>query len=111
MQKIDDLLREFAKAAPGLVGTRNDLDHGHEPVTADLADRQVTVPWEAYAVLPTVILIAHDPAVTSVDLTARTPIQVVRGSPMTDSSGTRRATPLTKIVRCAWMWKRTCSPA
>src|SRR5437667_412931 len=34
------------------------------------ADRQVTVPWEAYAVLPAVVLSAHDPAVTTVDLAA-----------------------------------------
>ena len=27
------------------------------------------------------------------------------------AAGTCRATPFTKIVRCAWMWKSVCSPA
>jgi hypothetical protein len=55
-------------------------------------DRQVTVPWESYAVLPQAVMIAHDPTVTTVDLTSATPIQVVQGGAVTDSSGTRRAT-------------------
>ncbi len=58
------------------------------------AQRQVTVPWQDYAFLPDVVLIPLDTQVTTVDLTAAVPMQVARGSAVTDSDGTRRATVL-----------------
>ena len=42
------------------------------------------VPWQDYAWLPDVVMIAQDPTVTAIDLTADTPIQVARGSVVTD---------------------------
>lgn len=56
------------------------------------AQRQVSAPWQDYAWLPDVVLIAADPQVTVVDLTATTPIQVVRGRIESDVDGTRQAT-------------------
>ncbi|NOT54072.1 MAG: hypothetical protein HOP18_05660, partial [Deltaproteobacteria bacterium] len=56
------------------------------------AQRQVDTPWRDYALLPDVVLIALDSQVTPIDLTATTPIQVARGSVVTDSDGTRQAT-------------------
>ncbi len=55
------------------------------------AQRQVSVPWQDYAVAPDVVLIAYDPQVTTIDLTLPT-LQVARGSVMTDADGTRQAT-------------------
>ncbi len=55
------------------------------------AHRRVDVGWNAFAVLPDLVLIPLDDAVTEVDLS--TPgMKVVRGSPETDASGTRTAT-------------------
>jgi RHS repeat-associated protein len=58
------------------------------------AQRQANVPWEDYVVLPDVVLVGLDPVMTSVDLTAAVPIQVARGSQVSDTSGTRQATVL-----------------
>ncbi|HEV8713074.1 MAG TPA: Ig-like domain-containing protein, partial [Candidatus Binatia bacterium] len=61
--------------------------------TGDLpARRQVQAPWQDYAFLPDVVLIALDPQVTTIDLTSSTPMQVAWGSVVTDSDGTRQAT-------------------
>ena len=38
------------------------------------------------------MLVQQDPKVTTIDLTASTPIQVARGSAMTDADGTRQVT-------------------
>lgn len=54
--------------------------------------RQVDVPWQDFAWLPDVTLIPADSQVTTVDLTATTPIQVARANPATDADGTRQAT-------------------
>ena len=54
--------------------------------------RQVKVPWQDYASLPDVILIAADPQVTTVDLTSDEPIQVARGTVQTDADGSRQVT-------------------
>ena len=54
--------------------------------------RQVQVPWQDYAVVPEVVLIPIDPQVTEVDLLAPAPIQVARGSVVTDDDGSRQAT-------------------
>jgi YD repeat-containing protein len=56
------------------------------------AQRQLTVPWQDYAFVPDVVLIAADPQVTTVNLAATTPIQVARGSVQSDADGTRQAT-------------------
>ena len=56
------------------------------------AQRQLTVPWQDYSLLPDVVLIAADPQVTTVNLAATTPIQVARGSVQSDTDGTRQAT-------------------
>ncbi|MGE5139058.1 MAG: hypothetical protein ACM3JD_06345, partial [Rudaea sp.] len=60
------------------------------------AQRQVQVPWQDYVSLPDVVLIALDPQVTAVDLTANTPIQVAQGSPVSDTDGSRQATVLVR---------------
>jgi len=67
--------------------TVNYSKHGYLNV-----QRQIQVPWEDYAMLPDVMMIQPDSQVTAIDLTANTPIQVARGSPVTDASGTRQAT-------------------
>lgn len=55
------------------------------------AQRPVSVPWQDYVVVEDVVLIAADPQVTTVDLTASA-IQVARGSVVSDASGQRQAT-------------------
>jgi RHS repeat-associated protein len=66
------------------------------------AERTVNVPWEDYATVRDVVLIPLDPRVTSVDLTSAT-MQVARGTPSTDSSGTRQATVLFPVGTQATM--------
>ena len=57
--------------------------------------RQVEAPWQDYAWLPEVVLIALDSQVTPIALNgSSTQVQVARGSPVTDSDGTRQATVL-----------------
>jgi RHS repeat-associated protein len=56
------------------------------------AQRQVQAPWRDYAWLSDVVLIPVDPRVTPIDLPSAAPIQVARGSVMTDDDGTRQAT-------------------
>jgi RHS repeat-associated protein len=56
------------------------------------AQRQVQAPWRDYAWLPEVVLIPADPRVSAIDLTSAAPIQVARGSVVTDDDGTRQAT-------------------
>ena len=58
------------------------------------AQRQINVPWQDFAAAPDVALVPLDPVVTAVDLSAAVPIQVARGSQMTDADGTRQATVL-----------------
>jgi RHS repeat-associated protein len=56
------------------------------------AQRQVNVPWQEYAWLSDVVLITLDSQVTTIDLTASIPMQMARGSVVTDGDGTRQAT-------------------
>jgi RHS repeat-associated protein len=58
------------------------------------AQRQIIAPWQEYASLDDVILTPVDAQVATVDFSA--PIQVARGSSVTDASGSRRATVLFK---------------
>jgi len=54
--------------------------------------RQLNVAWQDYAWAPDVVLISLDSKTTSIDLASGTPIQVAKGSAMTDSRGTRQST-------------------
>jgi hypothetical protein len=58
------------------------------------AQRQVNPAWQAYQGLEDVVLITRDAVVTTVDLTAATPMQIAQGSSQTDASGIRQATVL-----------------
>ena len=50
------------------------------------------IPWGDFMHAPDVIMIGLDANVTAVDLTAAVPIQVARGSAITDGDGSRQAT-------------------
>ena len=54
--------------------------------------RQVNAPWQNYVVADDAVLIPLDAKVTKVDLTSSAPMQVARGSVVTDGDGTRQAT-------------------
>ncbi len=56
------------------------------------AQRQVETPWQDYAWLEEIRLIPPDAAVTLIDLTATTPMQIARGSVISDADGVRQAT-------------------
>lgn len=56
------------------------------------AQRQVEVPIRDYLWLPDVALIERDTQATTVDLTAATPMQIARGSLVSDAEGVRQAT-------------------
>ena len=81
-----DGLFDLAVNGGGLV-TLNYEKTGYLPV-----QRQTPTPWQDYVVLDDVVMIPLDSQVTPINLSATTPIQVAQGSPVTDSSGMRRAT-------------------
>ncbi|NJA05139.1 PASTA domain-containing protein [Methylococcaceae bacterium WWC4] len=54
--------------------------------------RQVTAPWQDYVIADDAVMIALDSRVTTVNLSATTPIQVAQGNPVSDSDGQRQAT-------------------
>jgi RHS repeat-associated protein len=54
--------------------------------------RTLAVPWQNYALLPDVVLTPLDPVVTAVNLGTGAPLQVARGSVVTDLDGSRQAT-------------------
>jgi hypothetical protein len=54
--------------------------------------RQIDVPWQDYALVPDVVMVPLDSRVTTIDLTSSAPIQVARGSVVTDPDGTRQNT-------------------
>ena len=56
------------------------------------AQRRVLAPVRDWVHLPDVVLVVEDAAATAVDLTLADPIQVARGSWVTDADGSRRAT-------------------
>ncbi len=56
------------------------------------AQRKVKAAWSTWAAAPDVVLIPLDTAATAIDLTASTPVQVARGSAVSDADGDRRAT-------------------
>jgi RHS repeat-associated protein len=67
------------------------------------AQRQANVPWLDSIWLPDVVLIQADPNVTTIDLNSPVPMQVARGSVISDSSGLRQATLLFPVGTRAFM--------
>jgi RHS repeat-associated protein len=67
------------------------------------AQRQTEMPWRDFVVLPDVVLLPYDPTVTSINLGSTAPVQVARGSVVTDASGARQATLLFKQGTAAQM--------
>ena len=55
-------------------------------------DRRVTAGWREHADMADVVMLAVDTASTVVDLSAAIPVQVARGTAVTDADGTRQAT-------------------
>ena len=56
------------------------------------AQRAIDVPWLDYVQLPDVVLLQEDPHSSLIDLAAAIPMQVARGSVISDSSGVRQQT-------------------
>jgi PKD repeat protein len=56
------------------------------------AQRQVQVFWQDFAFAPDVVLVPPDGKVTTIDLSSTAPVQVARGTAMSDNDGTRQAT-------------------
>jgi RHS repeat-associated protein len=54
--------------------------------------RQVQARWQDYAWAPDIVLVPYDNLVTAVDLASPAPMQVARGSVVTDADGTRQPT-------------------
>ncbi|MFA6054869.1 MAG: PKD domain-containing protein [Thermodesulfovibrionales bacterium] len=54
--------------------------------------RQVNVPWQDYSWAPDVVMLPFDSNVSTIDLSSNSPIQVARGSVVTDNDGARQAT-------------------
>ena len=67
--------------------TLNFTHNGHLPV-----QRQQDVAWQDFTLVDDVVMTSLDPVVTTVDLNANTPIQVSRGSVVTDENGVRQST-------------------
>src|SRR5262249_26167904 len=84
----DDGMFDLAVNGGGLLTVNYAMD-GFLPV-----QRQVQAEWNSYALLPDVVLIPLDSGVTTIDLTADVPVQVARGSVVTDGDGTRQNTVL-----------------
>jgi RHS repeat-associated protein len=66
------------------------------------AQREVTAPWQDFAAVEDVVLVAYDPKVTRIDLDAGT-AQVAAGTPVTDGDGTRQASVVFKAGTHATM--------
>ena len=58
------------------------------------AERLVQAPWQDYVTASDVVLLQVDSQVTAVDLSSSGGMQVMRGTPSTDTFGTRQATVL-----------------
>lgn len=71
----------------GSVLTINYAHEGMLPV-----QRKLKAPWRDYVWLPDVVLLPPDSQVTSLTLSESTPLQVARGSTVTDIDGQRQAT-------------------
>lgn len=64
------------------------IAYGHSDYLT--SHRQVTADWNGHVNVPDVVLVPRDPTVTVIDFTE--PIEVARGSAVSDDDGTRRAT-------------------
>ena len=89
---------ELGRTATRADGTFDMAVNGGGVLTVELqkpsllpAQRQIPVPWQQYTVLPDVVLIQLDAAVTSVALGAAS-MQVAQGGAVQDADGTRGAT-------------------
>jgi YD repeat-containing protein len=85
-QSRADGIFDLAVNGGGLLTVSYDRD-GYLP-----AQRQIEVPWRDFAWLPDVVLIPLDTAVAAVTLDGARPLQVARGSVVTDTDGVRQAT-------------------
>lgn len=56
--------------------------------------RQVDAPWQDYVAVPDAVMVALDPAVTTVDFATSTTMQVHRATVASDADGSRQATVL-----------------
>ncbi len=56
------------------------------------AERLIQAPWQDYVTASDVVLLQVDSQVTAVDLSSSGDVQIARGTPSTDSAGTRQAT-------------------
>ena len=56
------------------------------------SQRTVEVPWQNFTIVDDIILAELDPLVTTIELTATTPIQIARASQISDGDGVRQAT-------------------
>ncbi|RJP19803.1 MAG: hypothetical protein C4529_10605 [Deltaproteobacteria bacterium] len=82
----EDGMFDLAVNGGGLL-TVNYMKPGYMPV-----QRQVQVSWQDYAWAPDIVLVPYDNQVTAVDLASPAPMQVARGSVVTDADGTRQPT-------------------
>jgi RHS repeat-associated protein len=90
---------EFGTTASQSDGGFNLVLNGGGPLTLTYSlagspqvQRQLTVPWQDYVWAPDVVMLPYDPNVSTIDLNAATPIQVARGSVISDTAGLRQAT-------------------
>ncbi|HVK83620.1 MAG TPA: RHS repeat-associated core domain-containing protein [Kofleriaceae bacterium] len=81
----------------GALLTLNYSKGGHLPL-----QRATQTPWQEYLVMPDVVMVQLDPAVTNVSLGAST-LQVARGSTVTDDDGSRQAMVLVPASTTATM--------
>lgn len=88
---------EYGQTYSRLDGMFDLAMNGGEPLTLKFeksgfpsARRIVNPAWQTFAEIPSVALVARDTSATVITFAA--PIEVARGTPVTDSSGTRRAT-------------------
>jgi hypothetical protein len=65
--------------------------------------RAVTAAWQDYAWLPDIVMIPLDSHVTAIDLSTNIPVQVARGSVVSDADGTRQQTLLFPVGTTAVM--------
>ncbi len=92
---------EYGQTLTTCDGTFNMAVNGNGPLTVNYQktgylplQRTVKTAWQEYALIDGIVMNELDPLVTTIDLTANTPIQVAQGSLVTDSDGSRQATVL-----------------
>jgi RHS repeat-associated protein len=90
---------EFGTTTSQVGGDFNLVVNGGGPLTLTYSlagsppvQRQLTVPWQDYIFAPDVVMLPYDPTVSAIDLGAAIPIQVARGSVISDTDGLRQAT-------------------